>query len=118
LSFSESDRIRLQHMLEAARRAVRLADGRERADLDDEDDPLGLALVQLVGAIGEAAYKVTPEGRAEIEDIPWPDIVGMRHRLIHAYYDINYEILWATVKVNLPDLIRTLEATDLQLDQR
>lgn len=80
-------------MLESARRAVRLADGRERSDLDDEDDALGPALVQLVGVVGEAAYKVSKYARDELDRIPWQDIVGMRHRLIHAYFDINYEIL-------------------------
>lgn len=103
-------------MLEAARRAVHLADGRERTDLEDEDDPLGPALVQLVGVVGEAAYKVSRKVRTDLEEIPWQDIVGMRHRLIHAYHDINYEILWATVKVSLPELIRLLEDADLEPD--
>lgn len=104
-------------MLEAARRAVRLADGRERSDLDNEDDPLGPALVQLVGVVGEAAHKVSGQVRAELHELPWQDIVGMRHRLIHAYFDINYEILWATVKVSLPDLVNSLEAALPESDE-
>lgn len=53
------DRIRLQHMLDAARKAVRLAARREREDLDAEDEPLPHALVQLISVIGEAAGKVS-----------------------------------------------------------
>lgn len=107
---SESDGIRLQEMLDAARRAVRFAEGRSRADLDDEEDPLVHALVRLVAVIGEAAYHVSVETRSELDEIPWPDVVNMRHRLIHAYFDIDLDILWATVQRSLPDLIGHLEA--------
>lgn len=103
------DRVRLQHMLDAARKAVRLAAGRDRADLDAEDDPLGPALVQLITVVGEAASRMSSATRSQLDSIPWPDIVGMRNRLIHAYFDINLDILWATVQDPLPSLIRSLE---------
>jgi len=105
----EDDRIRLQHMLDAARKAVRLAAGRDRSALDDEDDPLADALVHLVSVVGEAASKVSSGTCSELGKIPWPDVIGMRNRLIHAYFDINLDILWATVQDSLPSLIRSLE---------
>ncbi len=104
------DRIRLQHMLDAARKAMRLSAGRHREDLEAEDDPLPDALVRLVSLIGEAANKVSPSTRAELGGIPWPDLVGMRNRLIHAYFDVNLDILWATVQDDLPALVRGLES--------
>ena len=55
------DEIRLQHMLDAARKAVRLAVGRNRRVLEDEDDPLADALVHLISVIGEAAKYVAKE---------------------------------------------------------
>jgi uncharacterized protein with HEPN domain len=106
----EDDRIRLQHMLDAARKAVRLAAGRDRDELDAEDNPLPDALVHLISVVGEAANKVSPDTRSKVDGIPWPDVVGMRHRLIHAYFDINLDILWATVQDSLPPLIRWLES--------
>lgn len=106
----KDDTIRLQHMLDAARKAVRLAAGRKREDLDVEDEPLPHALVQLLSVIGEAAGKINIGTRSELGEISWPDIVGMRNRLIHAYFDINLDILWATVQDSLPPLIRTLES--------
>ena len=106
----EDDSIRLQHMLDAARKAVRLAAGRGREDLDAEDEPLPYALVQLISVIGEAAGKVSSGTYLELDEIPWPDIVGMRNRLIHAYFDINLDILWATVQDSLPPLIQALES--------
>jgi uncharacterized protein with HEPN domain len=78
--------------------------------LDDEDDPLADALVHLISVIGEAASKVSSGACSELGAIPWPDVIGMRNRLIHAYFDINLDILWATVQDSLPSLIRLLES--------
>lgn len=107
---SEADRVRLQHMLDAARRAVQFAESRSREDLDDEDDPLSHALVRQIEIIGEAASNVSSETRTDLPGVPWPDIVGIRNRLIHAYFDIDMEILWATIQHGLPALIRSIEA--------
>jgi uncharacterized protein with HEPN domain len=97
-------------MLDAARRAVRFAAERSRQDLEADDDPLADALVHLVTVIGEAANKVSVEVRRELGEIPWPDVIGMRNRLIHAYFDINRDILWATVQDSLPVLVQSLES--------
>jgi len=70
---------------------------------------LMLSLVKLVEIVGEAANQVTDQGRAQAQDIPWADIVGMRNRLVHAYFDINRGILWWTVQLDLPPLVKTLE---------
>lgn len=106
----EADRLRLRHMLHAAKKAQRLASRSARANLDDEDDPVADALIRLVSLIGEAAGKVSAQGRSELSDIPWPNVIGMRHRLIHGYFDVDLDILWATVQDALPPLARSLEA--------
>jgi uncharacterized protein with HEPN domain len=106
----KDDRIRLQHMLDAARKARRLTAGHYREELDDEDSPLADALVHLISVIGEAASKVSSGTCSKLDEIPWPDVVGMRNRLIHAYFDINLDILWATVQDSLPSLIRSLDS--------
>ena len=102
------DAIRLRHMLQASRQAVEFTQGRARADLDS-DPMLMLALVKLIEIVGEAANQITDSGRADAPEIPWPDIVGMPHRLVHAYFDINLDILWQTVGHDLPSLIPILE---------
>jgi len=99
----------MQHMLDAAKKAVRMAAGRDRRDLESENDPLADALVRLISVIGEAGNKVNAETRSKFAEIPWPDVVGMRNRLIHSYFDINLDILWATVQDSLPSLIQRLE---------
>jgi len=104
----ETDRFRLEHMYDAARFAYGYAQKRGRRDFD-EDLTLTLAVVKLIEIIGEAASKVSADGRAALPEIRWDDIIGMRHRLIHAYYDINRDIVWETATRNLPPLIGQLE---------
>ena len=60
--------------------------------------------------MGEAAAQVSDAGRAELPAIPWQQIVGMRNRLVHAYFDIDLDILWDTVQLSLPSLIAPLKA--------
>lgn len=103
------DRIRLQHMLDGAREALSFADGRRREELD-EDRLLVLGLVKAIEIIGEAAYQVSESTRADVLGVPWEDIVGMRHRLVHAYFDINLDVLWRTVLDDLPPLIAPLQS--------
>lgn len=65
-------------MRDAAESALRFVAGRARCDLDD-DEMLLFALVRSVEIIGEAAARVSPDGRDELPEIPWRSIVGMRH---------------------------------------
>jgi len=95
-------------MLDAAREAIAFTQGHTDNDLSD-DRMLVLALVKDVEIIGEAAYQVSQPTRNQLPDIPWDDIIGMRHRLVHAYFDINLDILWRTVQDDLSPLIAALE---------
>lgn len=104
----KDDLVRLKHMADAAREAISFAKGRSRADLDT-DRMLVLSLVKEIEIIGEAASKVSQETRNALPDIPWVDLTGMRHRLIHAYFDINVEIVWQTIVQDLPPLLSALE---------
>ena len=103
-----ADDIRLRHMLDSARDVVGFSRERSRADLDS-DRKLVLALVKAIEIIGEAAYQTTPGTRESLPGIPWDDLVGMRHRLVHAYFDINLDILWRTATDDVPALLRVLE---------
>lgn len=103
------DRIRLEHMLEAIGDAQAFIGGRDRADLD-RDKMLVYAVVRAVEIVGEAASKVSAEAQAAHPDIPWAAIVGMRHRLVHAYARVNLDIVWKTVLQDLPPLKTAIEA--------
>jgi uncharacterized protein with HEPN domain len=101
------DEERLRHMLDAAEQATSFAVGRTRADLD-KDRQLNWALVKAVEIIGEAAFQMSDESRAEVSQIPWRAVIAMRHRLVHMYEDINLNVLWKTVQEDLPPLIAQL----------
>jgi uncharacterized protein with HEPN domain len=104
-----ADRIRLRHMLDAAREAMGYATAKSRPDLD-RDRMLQHSLVRCIEIVGEAANRVSDETRAACPALPWPAIVGMRNRLIHAYFDVDLDRLWDTVVADLPPLVAALEA--------
>jgi uncharacterized protein with HEPN domain len=103
------DAARVQHMLQAARNALRLAEGRTRADLDT-DMMLGLSLWKLLEIIGEAAGRVSPELRGRHPHIPWQLAADTRNRLTHGYGKVDYAVIWSTVSNDLPSLVSDLEA--------
>ena len=102
------DATRLRHMLDHARKAVQLARGKARADLDT-DEVFGLAMTRLLEVVGEAATRVSPATRGRHQQIPWLAIAGMRNRLIHAYDRVDFTVLWDAVQYDLPALIAELE---------
>ena len=75
----------------------------------DEDRLLNLSLVRLLEIIGEAANRVAESERLKHPQIPWAEIIGLRNRLIHGYDNVDFEILWQVVTVDLPVLIAQLE---------
>lgn len=102
------DLVYVGHMLETAREAVALIQGKSRADYD-QDRVLRLALAQLVQRIGEAARRVSPAFSSAYPEVPWRAIVGMRHKVVHDYLNLDEDILWDTVVKDLPPLIAQLE---------
>ena len=103
-----NDGVRLRHIRDAARQALAFVRGRSRAELD-QDPMLSLALVRLLEMIGEAARVISPEFRERYPNVPWKQMAGMRHRLIHGYFDVNLDIVWQTVQQDLPPLLAQLE---------
>ena len=101
------DRVRLRHMVEAAEAAVQFLAGRQRIDLE-EDRMLLFALVRAIEVLGEAASQISAETRATHTDMPWRAIIGMRNRLMHAYFEIKTEIVWQTVPQEIPALLSQL----------
>lgn len=108
----KDDGVRLHHMLDAAREALTFSQNRTRAELDS-DRMLVLSLVKSIEIVGEAASQVSQDAREQLPEIPWEDIVGMRNRLVHAYFDINLDILWRTVQDDLPPLIAELTQQEI-----
>lgn len=104
-------------MLDHAREAVDLARDRVRSDLDS-DRMLNLALVRLLEIVGEAANRVPREMQQSALQIPWSEIIGMRHRLIHGYDQVDFDVLWQIVVRDLPQLVPKLEKLLRELRSR
>ncbi|MBI3989374.1 MAG: DUF86 domain-containing protein [candidate division NC10 bacterium] len=100
--------VRLHHMLDYAREAVAMAQGKTATELS-ENRQMGLALTHLVELIGEAASQVPREVQARYPHTPWSKIISMRNRLIHGYDYVDHDILWDTITHDLPPLIAELE---------
>ena len=97
--------------------ALDYARGRSSDDLRRER-PLQHLLVRDLEILGEAASRVSAELRTAHPEIPWRDIVGMRNRLIHAYFDTDLDIVLKTVHSALPGLLDDLRKLMEQFDAR
>ncbi len=94
-------------MLAYANEAMQLVEGKDRLQVEN-DRVLNLALQRLIEVIGEAAGRVSDDGRDACPDMPWQQMIGMRNRLIHGYDSVDPDILWATVTIDLPNLAEQL----------
>ncbi len=112
-----SDEVRLRHILDGARDALNFTKPSSRQDLDT-DPKLLLALTRLLEVIGEAARGVSPATRSAHPEFPWDEMIGMRDRLIHGYYDVNKDIIWETVTKDLPPLIAQAESLLKSLEKQ
>lgn len=102
------DIVRLQHMVDAANEAISFVADKSKSEVET-DRALVLALVKSIEIFGEAASKVSRELRLQTPEIPWADIIAMRNRLIHSYFDVNLDIVWQTVTEELPPIVTRLQ---------
>lgn len=99
----------LGHILDAIERIRRYV-GRKRRAGFLRDPLLQDAVIRNIEIVGEAAGRLSQEFIARDPEIPWRDIVGTRHRLIHGYLNVNLDTVWEMVDRDLPELDRKLRA--------
>ncbi len=112
---SNRDLIRFQHMLDSAQAALDHLANKNRKDLDS-DRLLINGVIRELEILGEAASQVTPETRSQYNSLPWRQMIGMRNRLIHAYFDVDHQAVWLVVKDHLPSLVKDLQSIIQALD--
>jgi len=98
----------LLDMLLAARDAVGFAAGLTYAQFEVSRLHQN-AILKAIEIIGEAAARISTETKHSHPDIPWLDIIGMRNRLVHAYFEVSLNRVWDTVQGDLPGLIAAIE---------
>lgn len=109
------DAIRLRHMHEAITLALQMAAWRSPTELFS-DPMLAMDLTRTLEILGEAASRLSDETRLCLVSIPFGKMVAMRNRLIHAYFDVDLDIVWTTVADDLPPLLPALESALAQLE--
>ncbi len=74
------------------------------------DDKTSSAVIRKFEIIGEAAKNVPDSLKADHSSIPWKEIAGMRDKLIHSYFGVDYDLVWKTIKNRLPELKLQIDA--------
>jgi uncharacterized protein with HEPN domain len=105
---SRDDWVYVSHMLEMSQKALDILSGKDRTAYE-QDEVMRLALTHLVQMIGEAANHVSENFREVYPQIPWFEIVGMRHRIVHDYLNVDEDIIWEVVRQDLPGLVTVLK---------
>jgi len=98
----------LLDLLIAARRILRYTDGLSAEEFAS-DEIVQDAVMRQIQIIGEAASRIAPETREKYPEIPWHEMIGMRHRLVHGYREIDVQRVWDSARIAVPDLIRAVE---------
>jgi uncharacterized protein with HEPN domain len=91
-------------MRESAQLVLRYAAGVTFESFENNIEK-GVSVIRRIQLVGEAASQVSEETRAEMPNIEWRRIVGMRHLVVHRYWDIDLDIVWGVVNEHLPRLI-------------
>lgn len=73
-------------------------------DKFSRDDKTNYAVARALEIIGEAVKKIPRDIRKEYKDMPWKEIAGMRDKLIHEYFGVNKNVIWSTIKEDLPKI--------------
>jgi len=105
---SPRDLVYVGHMLDMVRKVIGKTTGLSR-EAYDADENLRLALTHLVQIIGEAGRNVSRSFCDEHPEIPWAEIIGMRHKVVHDYLGVDEDIVWQVVMGDLRKLVTPLE---------
>ncbi len=104
---NEADRLRLGHILDQIERIKRYTEGGR--DEFDGDEMIQDAVLRCFSVIGETAAALSSETAESLPSLPPHLPRGMRNRLVHEYWRIDRDIVWATLETDLPSLKRDIE---------
>jgi len=97
----KNDRVYLEHILEAICKIENFTHKISRFDFDG-NVMIQDAVIRNIEIIGEATKKISKPFRQSHQKIPWSEMAGMRDKLIHDYLDVEIEVVWKTIEVDIP----------------
>lgn len=104
----ESDRQIIQSMLKEIKNLSAIMAGKTQIDLE-KDLTLERAVYMTLGLIGEKASKISEVFRKQNPEVPWRKIVALRNRIVHNYEDLDFDIIYQTVKARVPEFEKRLK---------
>ncbi|MCI5158347.1 MAG: DUF86 domain-containing protein [Candidatus Electrothrix sp. AUS1_2] len=106
---SERDRrLLLEDMLACLKKILRYTQGHNYESFVSDEKTTD-AVIRNFEIIGEAAGRIDEDYRAQHPDVAWHRLRGFRNRLIHAYFGVDYEIVWDIIENNIESLVQRLE---------
>ena len=105
----DDDLTRLRHILDAAREAISYVED-IRLEEFEGNRPLQHAIIRCIEIVGEASSRLSRQLREANPEVPWAAMIGMRNRIVHAYHDIDIDVVWKTATEDLPLLLPDVEA--------
>lgn len=99
---------RLRDILDCVRKIEKYA--ARGAEAFAGDELVRTFIIHHLQIIGEAVFKISPEFKARHSGVPWPQIAGMRHVLVHDYFVVDPDMVWGMVERDLPELKSKVEA--------
>jgi uncharacterized protein with HEPN domain len=103
------DRQALADIITAIEQILRYSQNLDRENIQNDDEKQAAILYRLV-IIGEATKRLSQEYRDRYSMIPWRQMAGLRDVVVHDYDELDFEILWNVVHINLPDILPDLKS--------
>lgn len=102
----------LEHIAQAIQRAMRYIEPLDSAEALRRNEQVQDAVVRNIEIIGEAANRIQNASSgfvASHAELPWAEMRGMRNKMIHEYFDVDWQVIWTTVKEDLPRLKQQID---------
>lgn len=82
-----------------------------------QDDKTSSAVLRKLEIIGEATKKIPADTRKSHSQIPWKEMAGMRDKIIHFYFGVDYEIVWKVIQERLPEILQEMKRILRELEK-
>lgn len=103
-----NDLARLEHMLDSTKAVLSFVKGKRRASLTN-NRLLQSAVMGELANVGKAANRVSKKTRTQFTHLPWKEMIKAKIQIIHAYFDVDQDVIWKTIRKDLPQLQKQLE---------